>query len=195
MRVIVSPRSGRPPVSQDTRANLYLLTESHFGGETRRGGQNTENRILHCSQTVPVRRNRQRFRYASKTGKATLPRARRPTRTRIETIFTFLSSSSLVESDVGVLSNCPKCPSAIPAAQTRQPPTPRFANFASVFGNTQMQRFSFLILTPLQSVVKHDGRTVTARGNAAPWAPRATVPRYAISASAVRCTWLRLQGR
>ena len=111
-------------------------------------GSKHQNRILHCSQTVRVRRNRQRFRYASKTGKATLPRARRPTRTRIETIFTFLSSSSLVESDVGVLSNCPKCPSAIPAAQTRQPPTPRFANLASVFGNTQMQRFiSCLILT------------------------------------------------
>jgi hypothetical protein len=118
----------------------------------------------------------------------------------------FYISEQLVVGRVrqGVLSNCPKCPSAIPAAQTRQPPTPRFANLASVFGNTQMQRFSFLILitpqkrrrTPkFESVVKHDGRTVTARGNAAPWAPSATVPRYAISASAVRCTWLRLQGR
>ena len=201
MRVIVSPRSGRPPVSQDTRANLYLLTESHFGGETRRGGQNTENRILHCSQTVPVRRNRQRFRYASKTGKATLPLTQRRTRKNTETIFTFLSSPSSVESDVGVLSKVPKVPNSILAAEPRQPPTPSCANFASVFGNTQMQRFSFLLFYPPEKrrrtpcLSKHDGRTVTARGNAAPWAPRATVPRYTISASAVRCAWLRLQGR
>ena len=49
---------------------------------------------------------------------------------------------------MGVLSKIPDLPDSILAAQTRQPPTPRFANLASVFGNTQMQRFiSCLILT------------------------------------------------
>ena len=77
-----------------------------------------------------------------------MPFAQGRMRKNIETIFTYLSSPSSGEPDVGVLSKIPDLPDSILAAQTRQPPTPRFANFVSVFGNTQMQRFSFLILTP-----------------------------------------------
>ena len=111
-------------------------------------------------------------------GEGSLPFAQRQMRKNIETIFTYLSSPSSGEPDVGVLSNCPICPNAILAAQSRQPPTPRFANLASVFGNTQMQRFiSCLILTQNEKKSRtptmpgSNTMTVTARGcNAAPWA-------------------------
>ena len=134
---------------------MHLVTTRTFAKlETwGTGGQNTENRILHCRQTVRVRRNRQRFRYASKTGKATLPRARRPTRTRIETIFTFLTEQP-VFGRVTIFNNTPrhhKYPS--PSFQLKlsvHPTCPNLQNLASPIGNTTRRRFDFwCFLLPL----------------------------------------------